>query len=91
MAVLVRVDFQPQSGAVDVNRVLRDDARLEQLNKVVGGPGYVMPGDIKQQLIRADSTWTVQVATLDYASFNPAINPLYSATLWVAVRIPFEI
>ena len=43
--------------------------------KLVGGPGYVLPHDIKQQLILADSTWTVQVATLDYASFNPALNP----------------
>jgi peptidyl-prolyl cis-trans isomerase D len=33
-----------------------------------------MPADIKQQLIRSDSTWTAQVATIDYASFNPAMN-----------------
>ncbi len=57
-----------------VNRVLRDDVRLEQLGKIIGGPGYVMPTDIKQQLIRADSSWTVQVASLDYAAFNPAIT-----------------
>jgi peptidyl-prolyl cis-trans isomerase D len=65
-----RTDF---TGA-DVNRILRDDLRLEALSKVLGGPGYVLPHDIKQQLILGDSTWTVQVATLDYASFNPAIN-----------------
>ena len=59
----------------DINRILRDDVRLEALAKLVGGPGYVLPHDIKQQLILADSTWTVQVATLDYASFNPALNP----------------
>jgi len=63
-----------QINAVDVNRVLRDDTRLEQLSKVVGGPGYVMPNDIKQQLIRAESTWTIQVASLDYATFNPTVN-----------------
>ena len=57
----------------DVNRVLRDDVRLDQLGKIVGGPGYVMPNDIRQQLIRADSSWTVSVATLDYAAFNPAL------------------
>ncbi len=56
----------------DVNRVLRDDVRLEQLGKIIGGPGYVMANDIRQQLTRADSSWTVQVATLDYAAFNPA-------------------
>jgi len=60
-------------GIADVNRVLRDDVRLEQLHKVVGGPGYVLAPDVKQQLIRADSAWTVQVATVDYAAFNPAI------------------
>jgi len=58
----------------DVNRVLRDDVRLEQVNRIIGGPGYVMPNDIKQQLTRSDSSWTVQVATLDYAAFNPAIT-----------------
>lgn len=57
----------------DVNRVLRDDVRLEQLGKIVGGPGYVTPNDIRQQLTRSDSSWTVQVATLDYAGFAPAI------------------
>jgi peptidyl-prolyl cis-trans isomerase D len=65
--------------AADVNRVLRDDARLEQVSKVVAGPGYVLPADIKMQLSRVDAVWTVQVASLDYASFNPAINPTEDA------------
>ncbi|MDQ5978424.1 MAG: peptidyl-prolyl cis-trans isomerase [Verrucomicrobiota bacterium] len=59
----------------DVTRVLRDDARLAELGKVLGGPGYVLPSDVKQQLARIDSTWTIQIAELDYAGFNPAINP----------------
>jgi peptidyl-prolyl cis-trans isomerase D len=66
-----RTDFT----AADVTRVIRDDLRFEALSKLIGGPGYVLPHDIKQQLILADSTWTAQVATLDYAAFNPAINP----------------
>ncbi|MDB6166852.1 MAG: ppiD [Lacunisphaera sp.] len=57
----------------DVNRVLRDDTRLGQLGKLVGGPGYVLSHDVQQQLIRSDSSWTAQVATLDYATFNPTI------------------
>ena len=62
-----------QINTAEVNRVLRDDARLESLGKVIGGPGYVVAYDIKQELIRADSSWTVQVATLDYAAFSPVI------------------
>ena len=42
-----RTDF---TGA-DVTRIIRDDLRLEALGKVIGGPGYVLPHDIKQQLI----------------------------------------
>lgn len=61
--------------AADINRILRDDVRLEALAKLIGGPGYVLPHDIQQQLILADSTWTVQVASLDYAAFNPVLNP----------------
>lgn len=61
--------------AADINRILRDDVRLDALAKLIGGPGYVLPHDVQQQLILADSTWTVQVATLDYAGFNPALNP----------------
>lgn len=59
----------------DVNRVLRDDARLADLGKVVGGPGYVLPTQVRQQLARIDASWTIQVAELDYASFNPTIEP----------------
>ncbi|HRG56582.1 MAG TPA: SurA N-terminal domain-containing protein, partial [Lacunisphaera sp.] len=66
-----RTDF---TGA-DVNRILRDDLRLEALGKLIGGPGYVLPRDIQEQLRLADSVWTVQIATLDYATFNPALNP----------------
>ena len=62
-----------QITTAEVNRVLRDDARLGSLSKVIGGPGYVTANDIRQELIRGDSSWTVQVATLDYAIFNPAI------------------
>jgi peptidyl-prolyl cis-trans isomerase D len=64
-----------QLTVADVNRVLRDDARLEGLVKLVGGPGYVLPSDVKRQLSLTDSTWTIQIASLDYTGFNPAINP----------------
>jgi peptidyl-prolyl cis-trans isomerase D len=60
----------PQFTTADANRVFRDDTRLDALSKVVGGPGYVLPGDVAYQLSRADAVWTVDVATLDYASFD---------------------
>jgi len=58
----------------DVNRVLRDEARLAELTKLLSGPGYLLPADVKLELSRVDATWTAQVATLNYATFNPTID-----------------
>jgi peptidyl-prolyl cis-trans isomerase D len=60
---------------VDVSRVVADDYRVERVQKLFAGPGYVMPGDIKQQLLRADTRWTLAVASVDYDSFKPTIAP----------------
>lgn len=59
----------------DVTRVLSEDWRVSRVEQLLGGPGYVLPGDIKTQLVQADSTWTIAVATADYAGFAPGINP----------------
>lgn len=64
----------PQFTVADANRVLRDDARLEMLQELVGGPGYTLPFEIREQLSRGDSTWTVQVASLDYAAFDAGVQ-----------------
>ncbi len=61
----------PQFTTADAARVLRDDTRLEQLQNLLGGPGYVLPGEVRDQLARADSMWTIQLASLDYAAFDP--------------------
>ncbi|MDB6167113.1 MAG: hypothetical protein JWQ83_2253, partial [Lacunisphaera sp.] len=41
----------------DIARVLGDDVRAEKVNKLLGGPGYVLPTDVKSQLTRADTMW----------------------------------
>jgi peptidyl-prolyl cis-trans isomerase D len=59
----------------DIARVLADDVRAGKAQLLVGGPGYVLDEDVKAQLARADTTWTVGLATASYASYTPAINP----------------
>lgn len=59
----------------DIARVIGDDVRVQKVDKLLGGPGYVLDRDVKTQLERADTTWTLQTATADYATFKPAINP----------------
>lgn len=57
----------------DATRVLRDDTRLDALSRLVGGPGYVLPADVREQLARADAVWSLVVATVSYADFQPEI------------------
>jgi peptidyl-prolyl cis-trans isomerase D len=59
----------------DVARVVSDDVRMEKVQKLIGGPGYVLPADIKSQIARADTSWTLGTATTAYADYKPEIKP----------------
>jgi peptidyl-prolyl cis-trans isomerase D len=59
----------------DIARVLGNDIRADKVNKLLAGPGYVLPRDVKTQLERADTTWTLATATAEYATFKPEIKP----------------
>lgn len=59
----------------DIARVIADDVRMKKVQTLLSGPGYVLPTDVKNQLARTDTTWTLAITSVDYASFAPAIKP----------------
>ena len=59
----------------DIKCVLEDDYRARRVNTLLAGPGYVEGGEIAFQLTRADTTWSVDIAKVDYESFAPSIEP----------------
>ncbi len=59
----------------DIARVLNGDVRAEKVNNLLAGPGYVLPADVKSQVARADTSWTLATASVNYAAFNPEIKP----------------
>lgn len=59
----------------DIARVIGNDVRVDKVNKLLAGPGYVLTADIKNQLLRADTTWTLATATADYAAFKIDLKP----------------
>jgi peptidyl-prolyl cis-trans isomerase D len=59
----------------DVDRVLRDDYRVRQIQTLLGGPGYVTPDEVQFQLARTDTVWSADIVKLDYASYAPTIEP----------------
>lgn len=58
----------------DIARVLGADVRVAKVNNLLAGPGYVAPADVKDQLIRTDTSWTLATATADYAAYRPEIK-----------------
>ena len=65
---------------------------MGKVQKLLDGPGYVLPGDVLDQLARTDTTWTIGIATVDYASFQPAISPSDAeiAKVFPAKRLPLR-
>jgi len=59
----------------DILRVISDDVRMIKLQRLMAGPGYVMPGDIKDILLRGDTTWTISTVTADYAAYSSDTKP----------------
>lgn len=59
----------------DIARVIGDDVRAEKVQNLLAGPGYVLPGDVKSQLVRTETSWTLSTATIDYAAYKPASKP----------------
>jgi len=59
----------------DILRVIAGDVRAEKVQKLLAGPGYVLPGDVAAQVARGDTTWTVALGLVDYASYNAGYTP----------------
>jgi peptidyl-prolyl cis-trans isomerase D len=59
----------------DVSRIFGDDVRAEKVRGILSGPGYVLDADVESQLKRIATTWNLDVATIAYDSYKPAINP----------------
>ena len=58
----------------DASRVIAEDARVAAYEKLLGGPGYVLPSDVSEILTKRDTTWTLAVASIDASAFAPAID-----------------
>ncbi|MGC4073389.1 MAG: peptidyl-prolyl cis-trans isomerase [Nibricoccus sp.] len=58
-----------------ISRILSDNLRIERVTKLIAGPGYTLPADVKRELTLFDTTWTLATASIDRASFAPAITP----------------
>lgn len=54
--------------------VLEQDYRMQQVQKLIEGPGYALDYESRRILEIAHTRWTVEEATLDARSFEPTLN-----------------
>ncbi len=64
----------PRTTEADVSRVISDDVRVQNFEKLLAGPGYVMPSDVSELLVKRDTTWTLALASIDGSAYAPAID-----------------
>ncbi len=62
-----------QKGLIAV--VLEEDYRIDQINSVVSGPGYLLPAEAKAQTQSSQTVLTLATAEIKYADFTPEIKP----------------
>ncbi len=72
---LDNLNTNPSVRKETIARVMVDDYRIDQVNKLLGGPGYVLPFEVSSQLARTKTKWTVEQATLASSDLSFSITP----------------
>lgn len=69
----------PRLTEADVSRVIAEDALVAVYEKLLAGPGYVLPADVEEMLAQRDTQWTLAIAAVSGAAFAPEIDRSESA------------
>lgn len=57
-----------------VVQTLKDDYRIDKVLDLLGGAGYVLPYEAKQQYLETETEWTISTAAFSAEDFNPEIT-----------------
>ncbi len=57
-----------------VHKAMIEDYRIQIVSEALAGPGYVQMKEAREMLLSEQTNWSVEVATLDYQSFEPEIE-----------------
>ncbi len=58
------VEAHPQLTTGDLGRVFEEDYIVAKVRELLSGPGYAVPHEVRRQLARQKTEWTIEVATL---------------------------
>ncbi|MGJ8638440.1 MAG: SurA N-terminal domain-containing protein [Opitutaceae bacterium] len=68
------VDTNPQAQSGLVGLVLEEDYRIDQLNSVIAGPGFILPSEAIAQAQTSQTTLKLSTAELAYKDYEPTIG-----------------
>ncbi|MEX0324811.1 MAG: peptidylprolyl isomerase [Puniceicoccaceae bacterium] len=57
-----------------IGTVLREDYRIAEVRKALGGPDYSLPHEVRQDYLDQQTTYGIAIARLDFDSFEPEID-----------------
>jgi len=69
------VEASPIENRTRFARVLREDWRISEVAKIVGGPGYVLDDIVKRAVATSQTEWSVASSTLDLSEVQPDGEP----------------
>jgi peptidyl-prolyl cis-trans isomerase D len=67
------IESNPEMPDNIISIVLEEDYRIDQIRSVLGGPGFVLPDEVRLQTTRNKTVYKLATAGLAYANFEPTI------------------
>ena len=74
-AFVDQIESNPRTPQGLVLVVLEEDYRINQIDSVLAGPGYLLPSEALSQAQRNRTKYTLATAEVNYADFKPEIEP----------------
>lgn len=68
------VEADPLISSGDVSLIVEQDFRIERARKLLSGPGYILPTEVRLELERTKTLWSLDFATFDLSTFDPEIE-----------------
>lgn len=69
------LEADPRLSTADFVRVLEEDYIVAKVRDLLGGPGYAIPHDVKRQVARQKTEWTLELASVELTALDVEIDP----------------
>jgi peptidyl-prolyl cis-trans isomerase D len=68
------VEADPRLSQGDIALVVDQDFRIERARQLLSGPGFSLPTEVRLQLEREQTLWSIEFAQIDLSGFDPEIE-----------------